>query len=141
MQEVNRVTEDTPINSDETKELIERLSDPSFVTTKSQATIRDLAETLDMDPAQVITGLEQLRAEKAQSLTPKTETYQSRQLSPSDRKMAMVLIFIALAISMLASFFLMQRPAMVPPMAPTRVITGDQTAPPAPLRDEPPKGP
>ena len=132
MQEISRVTENTPINSEETKELIERLSDPSFVSTKNQATVKDLAETLDMDPAKVVLGLQRLREEKLLLQPEMTETYRTRELSLRDRKLAIFLISIALGISFLAFFALFQRAAISPPAAPIRVITSDQIAPVAP---------
>ena len=128
MQEKTQVTVNTSITAEETKVLIERLSDPAFVITKNQATVKDLAETLDMDPAKVILGLQQLRQEKVPLQPQWLGIYGTREMNLQDRKLAVFLISFALAISMIAFFMLFQRQATSPPPQPIHVITMDQTS-------------
>ena len=130
----NRVTEDSPIDPQETKELIERLSDPSFHVASGQATVKDLAETLDMDPDRVIAGLQQLREERELQLSPQLGESREFGLNLQRNRMATVMIFCTLGIMAICFYFLLQQPSIAPPTpAPT------QTAPSAQVAPEPPK--
>lgn len=118
MQEISRVTEETPINSEETKQLIERFSDPSFATTGSGATVKDLAETLDMNPALVAAGLEKLRAEK---VAHRQQSLAVMNVSPPlhfQKQLAGILIFVALGIMSVLFLVLTTSSKEPPPVAP-----------------------
>jgi hypothetical protein len=140
MHETRTITEDTSIDAQETKELIERLSDPSFVPVGGSATVKDLAETLDMDPIRVAAGLKRLREEKATQEVPVFAT--NPFAFPANRpytKLAFVMIFTALGITAILFFMMMSKPAqtitLVPAPREVQTQSSDgmaQDAPPAP---------
>lgn len=141
MHEIKTVTEDTPIDAQETKELIERLSDPSFIPAGGSATVKDLAETLDMDPARVAAGLKRLRDEKAAQEVP---VFVSNPfVFPANRpytKLAIVMIFTALGVTAILIFMMMSKPGQTMTVTPAPRVevqtqTGSGIDPPAPTPD------
>ncbi len=126
MREQNVISEQSVISAEETKELIERLNDPSFRASQSQTTVKDLAETLDIDPTQIASYLQSLREEKLAKSTPVPEVLSNQSIiSPGnlqDRKLIFVMIFTALAFTVLLFFLIWQPSAVIAPEAPKPVV-------------------
>lgn len=126
MREQNVISEQSVISAEETKELIERLNDPSFRASQSQTTVKDLAETLDIDPTQIASYLQSLREEKLAKSTPVPEVLSNQSIiSPGnlqDRKLIFVMIFTALAFTVLLFFLIWQPSAVIAPEGPKPVV-------------------
>jgi hypothetical protein len=141
MREDIHLIEDSPINDAETKELIKRLSDPSFFKPTGQSTVRDLAETLEMNPSQVIAGLERIRAEKVVQPVQVFESgpgvFFATNSNKRYHKLASVMIFTALAVTAVMFLFLLRSsnsqntlmPAPVVREEPIKVQQSDQPVP------------
>ena len=151
MREQNVISEQSVISAEEMKELIERLSDPSFRASQNQTTVKDLAETLDLDPVQIAGYLQNLRQEKLDKSVPVTmaQPPQTGFISPVNiqyRKLAFVMIFTALGITLLMFLLLLQPSSMAAPSAPpptVEAVPGSQQghssdAPVAPPTNPPP---
>lgn len=143
MREQNVISEQSVISAEETKELIERLNDPSFRASQNQTTVKDLAETLDIDPTQIAGYLQSLREEKLAKtpLVPEVVPSQSF-VSPGNlqyRKLAYVMIFTALGITAILMFMLMSKPALTAPLAPTPNMVEQGSDVPAPSPEVPNK--
>jgi hypothetical protein len=140
MHQENRVTEDSPMEPQETKELIERLSDPAFIAAPGRATVKDLAETLDVDPSRVIEGLVQLREEKDLQLSPQVREARAFGTNQPYAKLASVMILAALMVTAICFYFLLQPASNMAPPAPVAApikIEGDHAAPMAPPNKKP----
>jgi hypothetical protein len=126
VREQNVISEQTVISAEETKELIERLNDPSFRASQNQTTVKDLAETLDIDPTQIAGYLQSLREEKQVKTTPVPEVVPSQSfVSPGNlqyRKLAYVMIFTALVFTVLMFFLSAPSTSMIAPEAPKPVV-------------------
>lgn len=70
MHEVEKITAETPLDEKETRELIARLADPGTRPGDNRATVKDLAETLDVNVDQVIVSLQMLREDKKEKPVP-----------------------------------------------------------------------
>ncbi len=141
MREQNVISEQSVISAEETKELIERLNDPSFRASQNQTTVKDLAETLDIDPTQIAGYLQNLREEKLAKTTPVPEVLPKQSLvSPGNlqhRKLAFVMIFTAIGL-MLLMFFLSEQPKpMTRSMAPRPVVEAVPESQRGPIADAP----
>ena len=105
---------------------VERLNDPSFRASQSQTTVKDLAETLDIDPTQIAGYLQNLREEKLAKTTPVPEVLSKQSfVSPGNlqhRKLAFVMIFTALGLMLLMFFLSASPPRLIAPEAPKPVV-------------------
>ena len=141
MREQNVISEQSVISAEETKELIERLNDPSFRASQSQTTVKDLAETLDIDPTQIAGYLQNLREEKLAKSTPIPEVLSNQSIiSPGNlqyRKLAFVMIFTALAFTVLLFFLMWQSSAVIAPEAPKPVVEAVPDSQRGPIADAP----
>lgn len=117
MPEQNVISEESVISAEETKKLIERLSDPSFKASQNQTTVKDLAETLDLDPNQVASYLWALRAENSTVSIRETEEAKANNFIPSHNqpyaKLAAVMIFTVLGVMVIMFYFLWQPSAVI----------------------------
>ena len=125
MKEFKSITDDTQLSESETKELQDRFSDPTFVVCKNHTTVRDLAETLDLDTSQVAEGLASLRGEKTFKQPAVAEldlnVFVRNRISPPYSKAAFVLALVPILVSTM--LFLLHQPAsMIAPQAPTPAI-------------------
>ena len=129
------------ISAEETKELIERLNDPSFRASQNQTTVKDLAETLDIDPTQIAGYLQNLREERLAKTTPVPEVLPKHSfVSPGNlqhRKLAFVMIFTALVFAVLMFFLSAPSTSMIAPEAPKPVIEAVPNSQQGPTADAP----
>lgn len=141
MREQNVISEQSVISAEETKELIERLNDPSFRASQSQTTVKDLAETLDIDPTQIAGYLQNLREEKLAKSTPVPEVLSNQSIislgNLQYRKLIFVMIFTALAFTVLLFFLIWQPSAVIAPEAPKPVVEAVPNSQRGPTADAP----